>query len=29
MERDGKVPDNFNTMGAEEIEDLFLKGGQN
>ena len=24
MEGDGWVPDNFNTMGADEIEDMFL-----
>jgi hypothetical protein len=23
---EGQVPDDFNTMGAKEIEDLFLKG---
>ena len=24
MEGEGRVPDNFNTMGAKEIENLFL-----
>ena len=24
IEEDGKVPDDFNTMGAKEIENLFL-----
>ena len=24
MEREGRVPDDFNTMGAKEIENLFL-----
>ena len=24
MEDEGRVPDNFNTMGAKEIENLFL-----
>lgn len=26
MEGEGRVPDDFNTMGAKKIEDLFLKG---
>ena len=26
MQGDGRVPDDFNTMGAKEIEDLFLNG---
>ena len=26
MEGEGRVPDNFNTMGADEIEDLLLIG---
>ncbi len=26
MQGDGRVPDDFNTMGAKKIEDLFLKG---
>ena len=26
MEGEGRVPDDFNTMGAKEIENLFLNG---
>ena len=26
MKGEGQVPDGFDTMGAKEIEDLFLKG---
>ena len=26
MEGEGRVPDNFNTMGAKEIENLFMNG---
>jgi len=26
MECEGRVPDNFNTMGSKEIENLFLNG---
>ena len=26
MEGEGRVPDNFNTMGSSEIENLFLNG---
>jgi hypothetical protein len=26
MEGEGRVPDDFNTMGAKEIESLFLNG---
>ena len=26
MEGEGRVPDNFNKMGAKEIENLFLNG---
>ena len=26
MQGDGRVPNDFNTMGAKEIEDLFLNG---
>ena len=26
MEGEGRVPDNFNIMGAKEIENLFLNG---
>lgn len=29
MQGDGRVPENLNTMGAEDIKDLFLKGGRN
>ena len=26
MEGEGRVPDNFNTMGSKEIENLFMNG---
>ena len=26
MEGEGRVPDNFNTMGGKEIENLFMNG---